>query len=105
MCLRLLWALRVLVKVGAFARMGGKTLAYYIATSTISITIGLVFVSLFQPGLIDGEPAKSILGLHANTDEVASRVSDSSEQGWRVCFYVWCRLISLVLQLMAKCWD
>ena len=66
---------------GAFARMGGKTLAYYIATSTISITIGLVFVSLFQPGLIDGEPAKSILGLHANTEEVASRVSDSSEQG------------------------
>lgn len=66
---------------GAFARMGGKTLAYYIVTSAISITVGLFFVSLFQPGLIDGVPAKSMLGLHADTTEVAANVVSSSQQG------------------------
>jgi Na+/H+-dicarboxylate symporter len=68
-------------QTGAFARMGSKTLAYYIATSTISITIGLIFVSIFQPGLIDGLPAKTILGLHADTSQVAASVTESSEQG------------------------
>lgn len=68
-------------QTGAFARMGSKTLAYYIATSTISITVGLIFVNFFQPGLIDGVPAKSILGLHADTSEVAANVTSSSQQG------------------------
>lgn len=68
-------------QTGAFARMGSKTLGYYIATSTISITVGLIFVSVFQPGLIDGVPAKAILGLHADTSEVAASVTSSSQQG------------------------
>jgi len=62
---------------GSFARMGGKTLVYYVATSTIAITIGLVLVMLFQPGLIDDVPAKDVLGLHADTDKVTEKVSDA----------------------------
>ncbi len=63
---------------GSFARMGSKTLLYYVATSTIAITIGLVMVMIFQPGLIDGVPAKDVLGLHADTAEVTQKVGDAS---------------------------
>lgn len=63
---------------GSFARMGGKTLLYYVATSTIAITIGLVLVMMFQPGLINDVPAKEVLGLHADTDKVTEKVGDAS---------------------------
>jgi len=63
---------------GSFARMGSKTLLYYVATSAIAITIGLVMVMIFQPGLINGVPAKEVLGLHADTTEVTQRVGDAS---------------------------
>jgi len=63
---------------GSFARMGGKTLVYYVATSTIAITIGLVLVMAFQPGLINDVPAKEVLGLHADTAKVTEKVGDAS---------------------------
>ena len=58
----------------SFARMGSKTIVYYVVTSTISILIGLFIVQLFQPGLINGTPAREVLGLHDATAEVAQRV-------------------------------
>ena len=63
---------------GSFARMGGKTLFYYIATSSLAITIGLVMVMLFEPGLINAAPAKEILGLHADTASVTEQVAAAS---------------------------
>ena len=62
---------------GSFARMGSKTLIYYVATSTIAITIGLFLVMVFQPGLIDDVPAKDVLGLHADTEKVTEKVGDA----------------------------
>ncbi|MEM8843707.1 MAG: dicarboxylate/amino acid:cation symporter [Pseudomonadota bacterium] len=59
---------------GSFARMGGKTMLYYASTTTISILIGLAVVMTFQPGLIDGQPAKEMLGLHESTAEVTEKV-------------------------------
>ena len=41
-----------------FARMGIKTMAYYMFTSTISILVGLALVNIFQPGLMDDGLAK-----------------------------------------------
>ncbi len=63
---------------GSFARMGGKTMLYYVCTSAIAIMIGLVLVMLIQPGVIDGQPAQQFLGLHADTAAVAERVGGSS---------------------------
>ncbi|MDG1250237.1 MAG: dicarboxylate/amino acid:cation symporter [Gammaproteobacteria bacterium] len=63
---------------GSFARMGGKTMLYYVCTSAIAIMIGLVLVMLIQPGVIDGQPAQQVLGLHADTAAVAERVGGSS---------------------------
>ena len=35
---------------GGLGRLGGKTIAYYLSTSLLSILIGLVFVNLISPG-------------------------------------------------------
>ncbi len=43
-------------KVEGFARLGGKTLAYYIGSSAVAIVIGLTVVNVIQPGLVDGKP-------------------------------------------------
>ena len=59
-------------------RLGGKTLLYYLATSLIAILTGLILVNLFAPGIIDGQPARDVLGLDVEqaaiaTDKVGSR--------------------------------
>ena len=59
---------------GALGRMGGKTLLYYIFTSTLAILIGLTLVNLVEPGIVDGQPAKSMLGLSEDTDSVMEKV-------------------------------
>ena len=53
------------------ARLGGKTILYYMATSLAAILIGLFFVNLLSPGLIDGQPAGEILGLSQQQAEMA----------------------------------
>ncbi|MCC6581580.1 MAG: dicarboxylate/amino acid:cation symporter [Phycisphaeraceae bacterium] len=42
-----------------FARLGGKTLAYYLSTSLIAILVGLTLVNVIQPGVTD--PANPVL--------------------------------------------
>jgi Na+/H+-dicarboxylate symporter len=44
-------------------RLGGKTFAYYICTTLMAILVGLLLVNVVKPGVIDGEPARSRLGL------------------------------------------
>ena len=60
-------------KSGALGRLGGKTLLYYFSTSLIAILVGLFLVNLFAPGIVDGQPAKEILGLKADTGVIAER--------------------------------
>jgi len=45
------------------ARLGSKTIIYYMTTSLFAILIGLLLVNLFAPGIIDGQPANQVLGL------------------------------------------
>jgi len=53
-------------------RLGGKTLGYYLTTSLLAILVGLLFVNLLTPGIIDGQPAKDVLGL---SDVLAKQAS------------------------------
>jgi Na+/H+-dicarboxylate symporter len=48
---------------GNFARLGLKTLLYYFASSFLAIGVGLLVVNLMSPGIVDGVPAKNLLGL------------------------------------------
>ncbi|MGH8494915.1 MAG: dicarboxylate/amino acid:cation symporter [Gammaproteobacteria bacterium] len=50
---------------GALGRLGGMTLFYYLATGLVATFTGLVIVNLISPGIVDGEPAREILGLSA----------------------------------------
>lgn len=57
-------------------RLGLKTVAYYATTSLVAILIGLLFVNMLQPGIVDGEPAREIIGLSEQTSEVVDKVGD-----------------------------
>jgi proton glutamate symport protein len=59
---------------GALGRLGAKTLLYYMSTSLIAILIGLFLVNLFQPGLVEGSPARDLLGLSAASEEILEAV-------------------------------
>jgi Na+/H+-dicarboxylate symporter len=59
---------------GALGRLGGKTLLYYLTTSLIAILIGLVIVNVVSPGIVDGEPAKEIIGLQADASDVVAKI-------------------------------
>lgn len=62
-------------------RLGGKTLAYYLTTTTLAVLVGLVTMNLIQPGIVDGQPARDSLGLAAETGAVMEKVAgrDSSD--------------------------
>ncbi len=60
----------------SLGRLGSKTILYYATTSLVAILTGLLFVNLLQPGIIDGEPARHIIGLSADTSDVVSKVGD-----------------------------
>ena len=62
------------VSEGALGRLGGKTLLYYMATSLLAIMVGLLLVNLVAPGIIDGQPAKDVIGLGADTSEIVAKV-------------------------------
>jgi proton glutamate symport protein len=57
-------------------RLGAKTVLYYASTSLAAILVGLFLVNLLQPGVIDGAPARDIIGLEAMPAEVVTRVGD-----------------------------
>jgi Na+/H+-dicarboxylate symporter len=63
-------------RTDALGRLGGKTLLYYLTTSLIAILIGLAMVNLIQPGIVDGEPAREIVGLSTGSAEVAAKIGD-----------------------------
>lgn len=62
----------------AFGRLGSKTLLYYVVTSMFAILIGVAVVNAIQPGIIDGIPARNVLGLSENTAEVTANVEGKS---------------------------
>ena len=55
-------------------RLGLKTAAYYVTTSTLAILIGLFVVQMIAPGIVDGEPARESIGLSGEMSEVAAKV-------------------------------
>ncbi len=58
----------------ALGRMGAKTAAYYLTTSTLAILTGLLLVRAIEPGVLDGEPIKDRIGLTANVDDIKGKV-------------------------------
>ncbi len=65
---------------GALGRLGGKTLLYYLSTSLLAILVGLLMVNLFTPGIIDGHPAREVLG-QLNDQTVSDMLSHVQGKG------------------------
>lgn len=55
-------------------RLGGKTLVYYATTSLLAILTGLLIVNLTTPGIVDGMPAKDVIGLSEVSESVTQKV-------------------------------
>jgi len=63
----------------ALSKLGSKTLLYYATTSLIAIMIGLLVVNAISPGVIDGQPAKDIIGLsEESVSTVVAKVEGKS---------------------------
>jgi Na+/H+-dicarboxylate symporter len=56
-------------------RLGGKTLVYYMTTSLLAILVGLMVVNAVTPGIVDGQPAKDLIGFGADAAEVQEKVA------------------------------
>ena len=54
-------------------RLGGKTLGYYATTSLLAILVGLFFVNLIQPGVVDGDP-REVFGFHTDAAALEEKV-------------------------------
>lgn len=59
-------------------RMGGRTILYYATTSLFAILIGLLVVNMMSPGIVDGQPAKEMLGLSADTNAAVEKMESKS---------------------------
>ncbi|HWQ95231.1 MAG TPA: dicarboxylate/amino acid:cation symporter, partial [Gammaproteobacteria bacterium] len=76
----LITAMASIGSVGAFGRIGVKTLVYFLSTTLIAVLLGLALVNLTTPGLIDGQPAKELIGLSEDTAAVTEQVQGKSAQ-------------------------
>jgi len=61
-------------------RLGGKTIGFYMLSSLLAILIGLAFVNMFTPGIIDGEPVGSKLNL-SSPAEVSAQLERVEGRG------------------------
>jgi proton glutamate symport protein len=55
--------------------LGARAMAYFVCSSFLAVLTGLLFVNLLHPGIVDGAPAKDLVGLSASGAEVAVSVS------------------------------
>lgn len=61
---------------GNLGALGGKTLLFYAATTLAAILVGLIVINLIGPGYVNGEPARDLLALEANTAALQTAVAD-----------------------------
>lgn len=57
-------------------RLGGKTVGFYMLTTLAAIVLGLLLMNLFQPGIIDGEPAGMLLALDMSSTELTTSLGE-----------------------------
>jgi proton glutamate symport protein len=56
-------------------RLGVKTILYYVSTSLLAILVGLIVVNAVAPGIVDGQPAKDLIGFTADVSTFEDKVA------------------------------
>ncbi len=72
----LITALLGLSDPSALSKMGLQAIAYYTVTCFFAVVTGLLMVNLIQPGIIDGVPAKTLLGLTTASSDVLDKIGN-----------------------------
>ncbi|WP_293373206.1 dicarboxylate/amino acid:cation symporter [Nevskia sp.] len=72
---------------GALSRIGIRTMLFYSATTLLAVLVGLTMVNLVQPGVVDGQPARELLGLAAGGEKVSENVSGAKLSDIADVFY------------------
>ena len=62
-------------------RLGIKTLAFYVVTTLLAVLTALTLVNLVRPGIVNGEPAKALLALEAQAEDVSAVVKQHASTG------------------------
>lgn len=65
----------------ALGRLGFKTLGFYTASSLLAILIGLAFVNITNPGIIDGAPAGESLHLQVDETDLGAQMQRVEGRG------------------------
>lgn len=65
---------------GSIGRLGTRAFIYYISTSFIAVMIGLIVINILSPGIVDGKPAQSLLGLNTISPAHLHHIKDGSNQ-------------------------
>ena len=60
---------------GDLGALGGKTLLFYATTTLLAILVGLIIINAVGPGYVDGEPARELLALEADTEQLEQSVA------------------------------
>jgi Na+/H+-dicarboxylate symporter len=61
---------------GNLGKLGGKTLLFYAVTTLAAILVGLLFVDVVKPGIVNGVPARDLLALDADTSGLRESIGD-----------------------------
>ncbi len=83
----IIYALLTIPDAATLSRIGGKAMIYYIGTCLLAVLTGLLFVNLIEPGVIDGVPAKTLLGLSSGADKVSAQIAGASASDITQVFY------------------
>ena len=59
-------------------RLGVLSLLFYVSTTLIAVVIALLVSNALTPGIVDGEPARNILALHADAGTVNASVQSQA---------------------------
>ena len=61
-------------------KLGGTSVLFYVLTTLIAVLIALFVLNVVQPGIVNGQPARDLLALHADASavDISVRASSSS---------------------------
>ena len=62
-------------------KLGAVSVLFYVLTTLIAVLIALLVLNVVQPGIVDGQPARELLALHADASTVDISVRAKANGG------------------------
>lgn len=65
-------------------RVGARAVIYFLVSSLIAVLTGLVLVNLTTPGIVDGQPARDLIGLTASVESLVGIADRGAGDLWGI---------------------